>query len=377
MSGDSQELPSAPHRVLMTTDAVGGVWQYSLHLARGLGQRGVETLLVSFGPKPTDEQKEQAKVVPGLNLLESDLALEWMPHPWEDIDRAGDWLLSLEKDFRPELIHLNGYSFGVLPWKAPTVVVAHSCVYSWWKAVRGDTPTSDWHEYKARVTRGLQSCTVAIAPSLYMADAVVNEYGISREKIRVIHNSSTAASRRKVTKQPYAIAAGRYWDPAKNLQLLDGIAPELDWQLRVAGGSGRGRAESDDSNVWYLGALPHHELLNEFERASLFLHPALYEPFGLAVLEAASANCCLALSDIPSLRELWQGAAVFIDPRDPQLWIFEVNNLMRDFELRESLARAAVIRSRRYQSEEMLDRYFNLYQLLLEGKPNRTNGVAA
>jgi glycosyltransferase involved in cell wall biosynthesis len=210
-----------------------------------------------------------------------------------------------------------------------------------------------------------------------MADAVTNEYGISREKIQVIHNSSTPGPAHKMTKQPFAIAAGRFWDPAKNLQLLDGIAPQLDWQLHVAGTRGRDQTEPDDSAVCYLGALPHQKVLNEFERASLFLHPALYEPFGLAVLEAANARCCLALSDIPSLRELWQGAAVFIDPRDPQQWIFEVNNLMRDFELRESLASAAGSRSRRYQSAQMLDRYLNLYQSLREGDRNRTNGVAA
>ena len=39
---------------------------------------------------------------------------------------------------------------------------------------------------------------------------------------------------------------------------------------------------------------------------------ALYEPFGLAVLEAAQAGCALVLSDIPTFRELWDGAALFV-----------------------------------------------------------------
>src|SRR3546814_13059987 len=36
-----------PRRVLMTTDTVGGVWQYSLELARGLDRCGIQTVLAA------------------------------------------------------------------------------------------------------------------------------------------------------------------------------------------------------------------------------------------------------------------------------------------------------------------------------------------
>jgi glycosyltransferase involved in cell wall biosynthesis len=130
------------------------------------------------------------------------------------------------------------------------------------------------------------------------------------------------------------------------------------------------------SNVCYLGALPHQQLMQQLQCASLFLHPALYEPFGLAVLEAAAAGCCLVLSDIPSLRELWEGAAVFVAPRDRDQWIYEVNNLTRDFEARESLARAAQSRAQLYHSDQMLEQYLSVYELLMAGRGD-CNGVAA
>ena len=43
--------------------------------------------------------------------------------------------------------------------------------------------------------------------------------------------------------------------------------------------------------------------------APIFVSVARYEPFGLSVLEAAQAGCALVLSDIPTFRELWDGAA--------------------------------------------------------------------
>ena len=50
-------------------------------------------------------------------------------------------------------------------------------------------------------------------------------------------------------------------------------------------------------------------------RCPIFVSAARYEPFGLAVLEAAQAGCALVLSDIPTFRELWDGAALFVPRR--------------------------------------------------------------
>ena len=46
--------------------------------------------------------------------------------------------------------------------------------------------------------------------------------------------------------------------------------------------------------------------------AAIFAAPAHYEPFGLGILEAAASGCALVLGDIASLRENWDGAAVFL-----------------------------------------------------------------
>ena len=41
-----------PRCVLMTADAVGGVWTYALDLARGLSAQGVQVSLALLGPEP-------------------------------------------------------------------------------------------------------------------------------------------------------------------------------------------------------------------------------------------------------------------------------------------------------------------------------------
>src|SRR5215211_1611238 len=113
-------------RVLMTADAVGGVWTYALELIRALPDH--QFALAVMGPRMSDGQQAEAKALPNVTLFSSTYALEWMDGPWEQVDRSAQWLLGIAAEFKPDVIHLNGYSHAVLPFGAPVLIVAHSCV---------------------------------------------------------------------------------------------------------------------------------------------------------------------------------------------------------------------------------------------------------
>ncbi|RYG43279.1 glycosyltransferase family 1 protein, partial [bacterium] len=149
----------------MTADTVGGVWNYSLDLSRELGRRGVEVALATMGRPMSVDQARQAVSIPSLQVFESDFRLEWMEDPWSDLHRAGDWLLSLEQAVQPDIVHLNGYVHASLPWSVPTLVVCHSCVLSWWQAVKGEAASCEWHRYRDAVRRGLRAADLVLAPT--------------------------------------------------------------------------------------------------------------------------------------------------------------------------------------------------------------------
>ena len=113
-----------------------------------------------------------------------------------------------------------------------------------------------------------------------------------------------------------------------------------------------------------LGELPRRELLALMARAGIYVAPAVYEPFGLAVLEAAGAGCALVLSDLPSFRELWSDAALFVDPRDENQLRATLQRLCADFELRRWLQQAAQRRAGRYSLEQMGEAYSDVYATL-------------
>src|SRR3954447_24882545 len=111
-------------KILMTTDTVGGVWNYCLELAGALEPYGVDVALATMGEPLSAEQRRDVAALARVELFESSYRLEWMPEPWDDVAAAGRWLLDLEHRLRPDVIHLNGYAHGALPWSTPALVVA-------------------------------------------------------------------------------------------------------------------------------------------------------------------------------------------------------------------------------------------------------------
>ena len=201
---------SASPRVLITADTLGGVWTYALELASALGQRGVQVALATMGARLTAHQRAQLDALPKLTVFESGYKLEWMQGAWDDVQRAGEWLLRIERDWRPDLVHLNQFAFGALTFRAPTLVVAHSCVLSWWRAVRGEPAPPQWDTYRRRVAQGLRGAGLVVAPTRAMLHTLVRDYGYA-QAAQVIGNGRDSARFSPARKEPSIVAAGRDW----------------------------------------------------------------------------------------------------------------------------------------------------------------------
>ncbi len=332
-------------RVLMTADAVGGVWTYALELARALVPLGIETTIATMGPPPSQDSVAEARAISGLELLTSAFALEWTNDPWDDLDAAGDWLLAVEARVQPFVIHLNGFAHGALPWRAPVVLVGHSCVLSWRDAAGGDFDSAWLSRYRRIVTTGIRAADWVVAPSAAMLAELQRLYGPLR-CASVISNGRSPAGFHSAVKEPFVLTGGRLWDRAKNAGALRTIAPRLAWPVVFA-------------EQW-----PQPALIDHLARASIFALPARYEPFGLLPLEAALSHCALVLGDIASLREIWDEAATYVDPEDTAALQRAIEWLIDNPDHRQQLASRARERARRYAPETMARAYVRLYDAL-------------
>jgi glycosyltransferase involved in cell wall biosynthesis len=175
------------------------------------------------------------------------------------------------------------------------------------------------------------------------------------------------------------LSAGRVEDPGKNMAALVRAAGTLPWPVCIAGADRPptdGAAQDAAANVYMLGRLGDDALQNWLARAAIYALPATYEPFGLSILEAALAGCALVLGDIDSLRENWDGAALFVPPRDDAALARELRRLIEDVTLRERLAAQARQRAQRFTPAAMADAYARAYAEIVAGSRHTTLPLA-
>lgn len=348
-------------KLLLVSDAVGGVWVYSLELARALRPLGIQTVLAVAGPSAGPKQREEAADL--VKLIDTGLPLDWMETSPGELHRAGDAIAEIAARENADIVQtcsaalLANVRFG-----CATVAVQHSCVASWWAAVKG-TPLP--HEFAWRrdlVEDGLNRASAVVAPSVAFAAETARIYDVSTP-VLAVHNGRRSAQSSADPQSDFVLTATRLWDEGKNVATLDAAAAMLDVPFEAAGPMhGPNGASVDFTNLRPLGEVSPQRLASLLTARPVFASAALYEPFGLSVLEAAHAGCALVLSDIPTHRELWGGAAIFVPARDAEGFAAAIGELLRDRDQRYDLGQIARARARQYSPARMAERMARIYE---------------
>jgi glycosyltransferase involved in cell wall biosynthesis len=348
-------------RVLITLDAVGGVWRYAMDVARGLEAHGADCLLVGFGPEPDAAQRVNHG---RCELVWTHEPLDWMVSDSADLNRGSDTLASLARDWHADLLHLNLPSQAAgLADLCPVVVASHSCVPTWWRAVYGTDLPAAWAWQTQRNQAGFQRANAVVVPSESHA-AALNAVYDELPPLHVIYNA-TVVEPTNEPKEPVVLSVGRWWDQGKNGAVLDQAAATIPWPIILAGPlNGPDGQHVDFRNVQTPGALSHPAILALMRRSAIFAAPSRYEPFGLAVVEAAISGSALVLADIPTFRELWSEAALFVSPDDSGGWSRAVTELAEDSVLRGRLSTKAAARARQFTLSRQSARLYALYSTL-------------
>ena len=374
-------------RVLITTDTVGGVWTFSRELTNGLLDRGCSVCLASIGRAPSDTQFSWISEMLGRHPTRFQFEvvkapLEWEPCNEDAFTSGAPALLRLARDFAAEIIHSNQFCFGALTTDIPVIVTAHSDVLSWSEACRHEPlEESPWFwTYKLLVGSGLAHAAAITAPTRWMLDVLCRQVAPeclppagfieSTPASSLVAKSSVIPNGREIHPNPgalrrlQAITAGRVWDEAKNVALLAKVDAPLP--LFVAGESRNGASSSwhELGQEIYLGLLSEQQMLKVFAESAIYICTSLYEPFGLAPLEAALCGCAILVNDLPSLRETWGDAALYFHDAESLSGLLKKlagnpDLLMRCQEL--AIARAGV-----YTVKAMSSAYINLYEAVLQ-----------
>lgn len=335
-------------RVLLTADAVGGVWTAALDLAAGLAAAGDEVALAVAGPAPAADQAAAARAL-GVALRRTPGALDWLGEA-RDIEAAAIGFAAHAAQFGADVVHLHAPAYAALArYCAPVTVSVHSCVASWRRAVHGGPLPADLAWRAALTAEGLAAADAVIAPSRSFAAALRALYPEAAGVIAISNGRAWTAGPARGPAAAFALAAGRFWDPAKNAAALDRAANGLSAPLLLAGPLVGPTGQSfTPQSARALGRITAQGIRALLAQRPVFVSAALYEPFGLAALEAAQAGAALVLSDIPTHRELWEGAALFAPAADEAALAAQIERCLTDAPLRRRLGLAARRRARRF-----------------------------
>jgi glycosyltransferase involved in cell wall biosynthesis len=359
--------------ILVTADTLGGVWTYTRELVTGLALGRDRVTLVSFGDIPTEAQTRWMRNLPNLDYRPTAFKLEWMLDSEADMAASSQYLEAVIAESKPDLLHFNQYHYGALDCDVPRIVVAHSDVVSWWLAVhKRFPPQTDWLRwYRQVVARGLHAATTVVAPSRWMLDQIELLYG-KLASSSVIHNGRTPTLFNPyISKQENIVTVGRLWDSGKNASLL--LRREMPGTVRIVGCDRHPEwqnhafaAETVRPNIHLDPEQDERQIIQTLARAGIYAATSQYEPFGLAPVEAALSRCAMVVSDIPSFRELWDGAAIFFRNNDEESLCAALERLLNSPELRRDQGNRAYRHARQhFSAERMVAGYKGLYRSLV------------
>jgi glycogen(starch) synthase len=358
-------------RVLMTTDTIGGVWTFTKELAGELLRRGCEVALVSVGRLPTQAQQkwadeQQSQLGKQFLFRALDVPLEWMAENERAYCEAEPVLLRIAKDFDAELMLSSQYCFGALKCEIPCVVVAHSDVLSWAEACRPEgLEQSAWLDrYCDLVAKGLDAAEAVVAPTRWMLKALNANFCLPDERCVISNGRKLPEIDGGVERKLQCVTAGRLWDEAKNLRVLEEVDSPIP--LLIAGETEQGSAQlsMSSNDVEWLGELNEADLLGVFRESAIYICTSRYEPFGLAPLEAALCGCAVLANDIPSMREVWGDAALYFSgPESLTEWLWRLGDHAG---LLNEAQRSSMRRAQEFTAERMGASYIELFRSILK-----------
>ncbi len=199
---------------------------------------------------------------------------------------------------------------------------------------------------------------------------LIKEVGVKPEKIRVIPNclfpqfifSAKEFNREK----PRILHLGTKEN--KNLERLIMAIKGIPCHLRIIGKlSPEQTLMLTEHNVDYSNGfnLPSEQVVEEYRESDLISFVALYEGFGLPIIEAQATGRPVVTSNVSSMPEVAGESALLVDPCDVVEIRKGILTVIENKEVRERLVAKGLENVKRFRPEAVAAQYAEIYREIL------------
>lgn len=198
---------------------------------------------------------------------------------------------------------------------------------------------SYYYLYKIFTPLSIKTSKRLFTVSEFSKNEILKYYPFANEnRIDIIYNAVRKEEEYAFNQLPqtdkYILAIGSL-DPRKNFSTLCRAMEKVlsnDVCLHIVGGGNQvfnfDESLISSNRVKFLGRISDEELKKEFLNSILFVQPSLYEGFGIPPLEALAYGKDIAISDIPVFREIFEDAAIYFDPNNPNDIAEKINDYL-------------------------------------------------
>jgi glycosyltransferase involved in cell wall biosynthesis len=370
---------------------IGIDYSAAIHQTAGIG-RTVRELVAAMAALPARAESEPLRLfvagAPPSRLPVPPRGCTFCPSPLPERSHARLWHrlrlpIPVEVWTGPlDLYHAADFALPPTLARTRTVLTIYDLAFEHYPAA---TMPGMLNHLRRVVPRSAHRADRVIAISEATRQDVISRYGLPPQKVITIplgvsprfHPASASVdicARYGLPAGPRVLSVGTMQPRKNHLRLVQAFARiKTDAVLVIAGGRGWAyeavQAEVSrlklDGRVIFTGFVDDPDLPGLYNAAQVFVYPALYEGFGLPVLEAMACGVPVITSNVSSLPEVAGDAALLVDPLDVDGMASALQQLLEDASLRAKLREKGITRARQFGWPQSAEQTWRVYQALL------------
>ncbi len=197
-------------------------------------------------------------------------------------------------------------------------------------------------------------------PSTASLEALKQRYDLRAPLVMVVGNDKPHKNL-DVVLRSYHLAVRRHRLPGQ-LLFIGGLQPSSAVGQRAL-------RLGLEARVRCLGRIPSSDLHGLYHVSAVLLHAALYEGFGLPVLEAMRTGLPVITANFGAQRELGEGVARLVNPLDVDELAAALDRVLVDDVLRRRMVEAGRRRAESLSWDRTVDETMAVYRQALEARP--------
>ncbi|MBN1312507.1 MAG: glycosyltransferase family 4 protein [Anaerolineae bacterium] len=370
---------------------IGIDYTAAVHQSAGIG-RYVRELVAAMAVSPARVEDEDLRLfVAGAHHAEmpsSPPGCVYCPSPLSERSHARLWhRLRLPVPIelwtgRLDLLHAADFALPPVLPRARSIVTIYDLSFEHYPQ---ETMPGMLNYLRRVVPRSARRADRVIAISEATRRDLIELYGLHPDRITVIqpgvssyfkHRGEERSIRvkYKLPDTPLILTVGTLQPRKNHLRLVQAFAKlQTDASLVIAGGKGWAY-EAVQGEVAHLGIadrvvftgyVDDVDLPALYRAAAVFAYPALYEGFGLPVLEAMACGVPVITSNISSLPEAAGEAALLVSPLDVEEMASVLGRLLADEVLRNNLRGKGIAHAGKFTWARAAERTWDVYRVLL------------